>query len=380
MLTSMALQRDIWCRAWVLTLPLMYLDLRTNHSAQDDTTMPNASMRSTLSRQWELLKALPARQPGISALELSQRLAEAGFKVSKRTVERDLVELSNLFPLQCNDKGTPYGWYWTPGATAELPGLTLSEALTLRMVEDSLRPLLPSFMLKSLEPRFTQAHLKLQALGPQVPTARWIDKIASVPPELTLLAPELDEALLEQIQQALLDDRQLRCSYFAAHSNKVRELVLNPLALIQRGNITYLAAITEPYEDVRLYAAHRFQQAEILETPSRRPDSFSLDDYITGGALQFTSPGAGLIALQAWINEDLARQLRETPLSSDMQLEPEEGGHRLSATVQDSWQLRWWMLSQAGSIAVREPVALREELIKQLEAGLAVHQGDSQLG
>ncbi|MOA66301.1 hypothetical protein D3C78_1930130 [compost metagenome] len=56
-----------------------------------------------------------------------------------------------------------------------------------------------------------------------------------------------------------------------------------------------------------------------------------------------------------------------------MQLKPEEDGHRLTATLQDSWQLRWWMLSQAGSIAVREPVALREELIRQLEAGLAAH-------
>lgn len=172
---------------------------------------------------------------------------------------------------------------------------------------------------------------------------------SSVPPELTLQAPEIDEALLEQIQQALLDDRQLRCNYFAAHSNKLRELVLNPLTLIQRGNITYLAAITEPYEDVQLYAAHRFQQAEILETPCRRPVDFSLDDYIAGGALQFTSPGAGPITLQAWINEDLARQLRETPLSSDMQLEPEKDGHRLTATVQDSWQLRWWLLSQCVS-------------------------------
>lgn len=65
--------------------------------------------------------------------------------------------------------------------------------------------------------------------------------------------------------------------------------------------------------------------------------------------------------------------MRETPLSSNMRLEPEEDGHRLTATVQDSWQLRWWLLSQAGSIAVREPVALREELIRQLETGLAVH-------
>lgn len=335
--------------------------------------MSAISTRSTLSRQWELLKSLPARPPGVTAQMLVERLCEAGFKVSKRTIERDLVELSQLFPLQCNDKGTPYGWYWTPGATAELPGLTVSEALTLRMVEDSLRPLLPGFMLKSLEPRFAQAHLKLHALGPQVPAARWIDKIASVPPELTLQAPELDEALLEQIQQALLDDRQLRCNYFAAHSNKLRELVLNPLALIQRGNITYLAAITEPYEDVRLYAAHRFQQAEILETLSRRPEGFRLGDYIAGGALQFTNPGAEPISLQAWINADLARQLRETPLSSDMHLEPEKDGQQLTATVQDSWQLRWWLLSQAGSIAVRGPVALRDELIRQLETGLAIH-------
>lgn len=345
-----------------------------NDSAKDDTAMPNTSMRSTLSRQWELLKSLPDRSPGVSALELSQRLAEAGFKVSKRTVERDLVELSQLFPLQCNDKGTPYGWYWTPGATAELPGLTLSEALTLRLVEDSLRPLLPAYMLKSLEPRFAQAHRKLQALGPQVPAARWIDKIASVPPELALQAPEVNGELLELIQLALLEDRQLSCSYFAAHRNKVTELKLNPLALIQRGSITYLVAIAEPYVDVRLYAAHRFQQVELLDVPSRRPDDFSLEAYIAGGAMQFTSLGAGLIELQAWISEELARQLRETPLTEDMQLEADGDGYRLSASLQDSWQLRWWLLSHTGKIVVHEPQALRQDLLNQLETSLRQYQ------
>lgn len=335
--------------------------------------MPNASMRSTLSRQWELLKSLPARPPGVSALELSKRLADAGFKVSKRTVERDLVELSQLFPLQCNDKGTPYGWYWTPGATAELPGLTVGEALTLRLAEDSLRPLLPGFMLKSLEPRFAQAHSKLQALGPQVPAARWIDKIASVPPELALLAPEVNGELLERVQQGLLEDRQLSCSYYAAHRNKVTDLRLNPLALIQRGNITYLAAIAEPYEDVRLYAAHRFQQVELLDVPGRRPDDFSLDAYIASGALQFTSPGAGKIELKAWVSEELARQLRETPLTDGMQLEADGDGYRLNATLQDSWQLRWWLLSHTGKMVVHEPLALRHELRSQLEAGLKLY-------
>lgn len=49
--------------------------------------------------------------------------------------------------------------------------------------------------------------------------------------------------------------------------------------------------------------------------------------------------------------------------------------HRLSATVQDSWQLRWWLLSQSGAIAVREPAKLREALLERLETGLAMHRG-----
>ncbi|MNJ82579.1 hypothetical protein D3C77_820810 [compost metagenome] len=56
-----------------------------------------------------------------------------------------------------------------------------------------------------------------------------------------------------------------------------------------------------------------------------------------------------------------------------MQLEPDEDGHRLTATVQDSWQLRWWLLSQAGSIPVLEPVGLREEFIGHLKKGLGYY-------
>lgn len=339
--------------------------------------MSTTATRNTLTRQWELLRSLPSRAPGSTAQELTELLADAGYKVSKRTVERDLVSLSSLFPLQCNDKGEPYGWYWTPGASAELPGLTLSEALTLQLVEDSLRPLLPAFMLRSLEPRFALAREKLQALGDQVPAARWIDKIASVPPTLTLLAPEVDDELLERLQLALLEDRQLQCRYFSAQGRKTRELRLNPLALIQRGNLSYLVAVVDGYADVRLFAVHRFQQAQPLDTPCQRPADFDLNRYIADGAMQFISPGAGSIRLQAWIDAELARQLGEAPLAADMQLQAEGEGFRLSATVPDSWQLRWWLLSRTGQIVVREPQHLRAELLRDLEKGLAQYRGDA---
>ncbi|WP_090936803.1 WYL domain-containing protein [Azotobacter beijerinckii] len=52
----------------------------------------------------------------------------------------------------------------------------------------------------------------------------------------------------------------------------------------------------------------------------------------------------------------------------------DDGGYRLNATVQDSWQLHWWLLSQSGALAVRAPQALREKLLAALETGLATHR------
>jgi hypothetical protein len=129
-----------------------------------------------------MLKLLPNRAPGLTAAELHQQLEEAGHRTTKRTVERDLNELSSLFPLHCNDKGTPYGWYWQPGRSIDLPGITVGEALTLRLVEDSIRPLVPGLMLKSLESCCSQARQKLAALGEESASARWVDKVASVQP------------------------------------------------------------------------------------------------------------------------------------------------------------------------------------------------------
>ncbi len=84
--------------------------------------MPFATTRATLSRQWALLRQLPSRSPGITSAELVWGLRDVGFTVSKRTVERDLNELSLIFPLERNDKSIPFGWHWSASAVGELRG------------------------------------------------------------------------------------------------------------------------------------------------------------------------------------------------------------------------------------------------------------------
>ena len=52
----------------------------------------------------------------------------------------------------------------------------------------------------------------------------------------------------------------------------------------------------------------------------------------------------------------------ESPLSTDQVMEQDT----IHATVQDSWELRWWILSQGAGIEVLEPMALREEIAQSL--------------
>ncbi|OGQ52434.1 MAG: hypothetical protein A3J24_13235 [Deltaproteobacteria bacterium RIFCSPLOWO2_02_FULL_53_8] len=41
------------------------------------------------------------------------------FEVSKRTVERDLISLSEIFPLISNERSRPYGWSWSKDASPQ---------------------------------------------------------------------------------------------------------------------------------------------------------------------------------------------------------------------------------------------------------------------
>jgi predicted DNA-binding transcriptional regulator YafY len=278
-----------------------------------------------------------------------------------------LLDLSNPFPILCNDKGKPYGWYWDPGASANLPAITLAEALSLRLVEDLLKPLLPQAILTSLQAHFNQAQAKLKTLQQDNAVAHWQDKVRHVPPALPLLPPSIDADVLDTVQQALLYDQQVEVDYETAHADKHYRQTLHPLALVQRGPITYLVATAFNYQDIRLYALHRMHNATASDQPVKRPADFNLDAYIASGALQF---GEGTLQLKAWVSADLADYLSETWLSKDQTLQAVDDGYQLTTTVSDSWQLRWWIRSQGTAIVVLDPVGLREEILEDLKATL----------
>lgn len=332
--------------------------------------MPSATARSTLARHWQLLSLLPARGPGKSASELWSALAADGHEVSKRQVERDLRELSSIFPLQCHDQSIPYGWRWADGAERSLPGMDTAEALSLAMAHQAVAPLLPASMLDLLRPRFLMAERMLAELVQSNRLASWKGKIHSAPLQLGLMAPQIDSGVVRTVHEALLGEEQIDIGYRQA-AGTARALRLHPLGLIQRGPVGYLLANAWEYEDPRLYALHRMVSAQRTHEPARLPSGFSLQAWLVAGGAQF---GDDLSSMEVQLRCDgpLLAILQETPLAAKQTIH----GDVVTATLSNSWELRWWILSQGPAVEVLGPPALRQSIAECLRTASALYAAE----
>lgn len=111
-------------------------------------------MASAIVRQWHLLTLLPKGPRVVDSATLADRLRGRGLTAHRRTIQRDLVELSRTFPIVSEDRQKPYGWRWAddadllcaipalPGARRDAPEIELVlrvHAAAVRAVSEGLR-------------------------------------------------------------------------------------------------------------------------------------------------------------------------------------------------------------------------------------------------
>jgi predicted DNA-binding transcriptional regulator YafY len=322
-------------------------------------------MSDTLLRQWELLRSIPRAPRKIDVGTLMARLQQAGYRITKRSVQRDLNLLSSAFPLQCDTRTIPYGWSWAAEAPIfDLPAMDGPSALTMRIIEQFSRTLLPPTVQETFAPNFARARAVLEA-NPNNALRRWVDCVRVVPREMPLLAPKFDDAAVRTVYQGLLDGRRINLTYAprSADDKGERQYEVNPLGLVVRGTLSYLVCTFWDYQDIRQLALHRVRIAEITDTPATRPANFDLDGYIEAGEFQY--PVGPMIQLKAKFTRGAAVHLYETPLSCDQTIEDLDADHVVvKATVPETAQLEWWLLGFGSNAQVVLPITLRERLGK----------------
>ena len=319
-------------------------------------------MPDTLHRQWVMLNCIPAAPRKISTTDLQQKLDAEGFSVDVRSLQRDLITLSGRFPLVCDMRGKPYGWSWRKDARSlQIPGMSPQTALTLKLAHAMLEPLLPHPAMKALSGQLETANKVLQDLSNSA-LREWPQKVRIIPAGLRRLAPRIDNESFYIAQEALLTGRYFKARYSPRDDSgkKTDDYEINPLGIVVRAPIIYLVCTLFDYTDIRQLAVHRLSRASLLDKRAKPPKGFDLDTYIESQA--FDVPSGKRIRLRALFENDAAFHLYETPLSTDQTLGKRPDGRvLLTATVQDSEQLHWWLLGFGAQVEVIEPKSLRKE-------------------
>ncbi|MFO1371427.1 MAG: WYL domain-containing protein [Candidatus Competibacteraceae bacterium] len=139
----------------------------------------------------------------------------------------------------------------------------------------------------------------------------------------------------------------------------------HPLAYLQRGPAILSAFCTiEDYADVRQLAVHRMLSVTVLDQKAHKPTGFNVDREVERSQGMGGSGEPLRLVARFWKRAGL--HLLETRLAADQVVEEADDDHfRLTATVNDTAQLRWWLLSFGSKVEVLEPAGLREEMANQ---------------
>lgn len=312
--------------------------------------------RETLAFTLELLKRIP-RGRKISTTDLCEQLRAAGWDRDVRTVQRQLNELSRHFDIERDERSKPFGYQWKANSAGlSLPGLTEKEALVLALAQQQLQALLPSTVMASMAPFFQQAQARLAMHPHQAPHERaasdWMRKVRVVSNSQPLLAPEMQEGVLEAVSKALWRDEWLNVTYRNSAGKTIQGCVM-PLGLAQQGERLYLVCRFEGHADDRTLAVHRILFASVPGTRFDRPQGFDLETFDSEGRFAFGN--GALVDLEFLVNKAAGLHLLESRLSNDQCTSDEGECYRIRARIPATHRLKWWLRGFGDDVTVVAP-------------------------
>lgn len=302
----------------------------------------------TLQLSLELLRRIPKGRT-VTASELREQLAEAGFERDMRSIQRQLEVLSEYYDLDRDEGSKPYRYSWKPYAKGlSLPSLSTQESLLLRLAEQHLKALLPARLMKSMEGFFAQAHAQLGDKASNQREREWLGKVRVVSTTQPLLPPKIDPVVFDQVSNALYGNLWLEIDYQNAAGNRAKNRVM-PLGLAQQGARMYLVCRFDGYDNERSLAVNRIVSARASTLVFDRPKEFDLKKYDDDG--RFGYGNGERISLQFRIDKEAGLHLLESPLSADQEVRELADEYEITATVVDSAMLDWWLRGFGESVS-----------------------------
>ncbi len=315
----------------------------------------------TTLRHIATLHCIPVYPRTKSTRQIARELLDTNseYDVTTRSVQRSLEALSGVFPITAEKRGRANHWCWTNAhALTQIPAMGEQEAFVLRLAAEYLKPLMPRSALARLAPYFDHAGRVLDGTR----LGRWVDRARIIDRGPPLRAPSIHGDVQETVYAALMESRRIAVDYRSRSRGEAKRMVLNPLGIVIRAGVIYLVATSWDYQDVRHYVLHRMAKPELLDEPAETPSEFQLASHIQDDQ-RFSYPlNPSMLELRVLFSAEVAMHVVESRLAEDQRSAKQDDGRVLvEATVADTADLRWWLLSFGAGVEVLGPAGLRAQ-------------------
>ncbi len=310
-------------------------------------------------RQWSLLDALRGSRYGLT---IEQLIEAVGDRPNRRTIYRDLKVLGEArFELR-SDNGR---WHLVDSPRGrEDP----TPVVALQFAESLLRASGAGRWAGALSELRTRLRKSLSA-----PSREYCDQL-SEHAVISTVAPtrqQSDDRVISTIERAISHRRALRIEYEKPNGPASWRVVEAQASWLTAGR-SYLVAWCREAGAIRTFALQRIRGIELLEdepvTP--RPD-FDLQQFAQRG---FGVYHGEVVELELEFDADLAYLPHERQLHASQQLSPlEDGRVRVTMTTSGIPEIAAWVASFGGGVRALRPPALRDEVRRRHERGLAAH-------
>ncbi|MFO7246881.1 MAG: YafY family protein, partial [Bacillota bacterium] len=244
-------------------------------------------------------------------------------EVSRRTIERDLAYLRDVFGAPIRHEPKCRGYVYTEEGF-ELPPLTLrqGEIAALMVVarlmsehrESPLAPVVHNF-LSLLDRLLPQEVLVDQAE---------LERVVTFAPSHVLGDPERLAGLMEKIMGAVRDRRRLQLRYYSVSRGEESVRKVDPYNLYFARGGWYLIGHCHERQGIRMFALQRVRDVTVLDEPFVIPPTYSAEEFMRSAWQVFRGDEA--VAVRLRFLPPVSRQVAERRWHPTQRVEPQPDG------------------------------------------------------
>lgn len=320
-----------------------------------------------MTRVFKILTLLENHRYGLSAAEISSKLAERGIEVSKRTVYRDLDALKVAgFPLDMKGKNDDQGTRWTLEKASSLSHhliLSSQELWGLYFARKLLSPLEKTPFYDDLVTTFEKIEEKLGTEAKNY--------LGELEEELKFDAgPQLgvgiSSEIIDTVKAACGERQVLSVTYASAHSQTTRRRKLGPYFLYFAKGSFYFVAEDLEAGIPKTFSVSRILEAELLDEVFEK-EMIQPSDYFSDSFGVFRGDDAKEVVLR--FSGNIAPYIKERIWHKSQEVEDlEDGVIALSFNIALTPELIQWIVGFGKDCLVVQPEELKKEVVnKSLE-------------